>query len=479
MFVNLLAIVSIGNLVGGKLIKIVGNSVLDAAEEQKARLIAASQGSLAGRGVTPSAQALRERIDALIDLQAQRSKKMRADTVRSAASTLDGFLAMLLTAVTNRKSAGYVHHSLSTNAFSSSKGSTVPYRLFISCLDGMKLHGLVEHVNGFNKVEDWDGERLNRGGREARFRATDKLWAMAETEGITAANVLSHYSVPLGIRELISFRERKSGFGKKGKRIFPPITEELKGLFSEMKQLNDWLRLHSYSFGPAPVLYRVFNNADDPDFLFNKGGRLYVRTLTTRDQGEEKAQGYQALGSSERGLMMINDEAVQELDIKSSQPTILYGLTGTPLPSGDIYNIAGIPRVVVKSLVTAMIGQGRTTLSSWPKGAKAQLRETLGINEHMARKRYPLRVVVDAIVAKIPPLSLLDPKVMHWAELHYIESRVILTAMQRLQVDYSILALPVHDSLIVPVSGAERAEQVLKECFYDIVGIEPRIERKH
>lgn len=469
----------IGNTTDHKLTKLLENNVLNSDADQKTRLIAAAQGSLSGKALTPNAQALRSRVDAIVDLQAQRQRRMKKGVVHSAAATLDGFLAMLLSAASNRKSAGYVHHTLDSKAFSVSKGATASYRLFMEYLKGMKRHGLVEHVEGFNRNEMMGDGRIDWGGREARFRATPALWSIAETEWITAANVLLHYSLPLGVRDLISFRKRKTGQGKKAKRMFLPTSDELQRIFSEVEQLKAGLAVHVFSFGPAPVLYRVFNNADAPDFAFNKGGRFYVRTQGTVEGEEDEAESYQAMKADQRARITIDGEPVQELDIKSSHPTILYALAKQRLPDRDLYAVADIPREIVKKLVTAMIGQGRAELASWPRGLKAELCEELGITEHAARKRFPLGRLVEQIIEAIPPLRLLDPKRMSWAELQFLESRVILAAMQRLQAEHGVPALPVDDSLIVPAKATEIAEAVLKECFHIIVGIEPRIERKH
>jgi hypothetical protein len=61
-----------------------------------------------------------------------------------------------------------------------------------------------------------------------------------------------------------------------------------------------------------------------------------------------------------------------------------------------------------------------------------------------------------------------------WADLMFIESKAMLGAMVQL-MNEGIPSLTVHDSLIVPVSKEEIAEQVLREHYLKETGVVPAL----
>jgi hypothetical protein len=67
---------------------------------------------------------------------------------------------------------------------------------------------------------------------------------------------------------------------------------------------------------------------------------------------------------------------------------------------------------------------------------------------------------------------------MPWSYGHlmFSESRVIISTMLRLAREHDTLALPVHDSLIVPRSKEEIAERILDEQFTQIIGVKPTLK---
>jgi hypothetical protein len=67
---------------------------------------------------------------------------------------------------------------------------------------------------------------------------------------------------------------------------------------------------------------------------------------------------------------------------------------------------------------------------------------------------------------------------MPWSfgHLMFRESRVIISTMLRLAREHNIPAAPVHDSLLVPRSKEEIAEQILNEQFTQIIGVKPTLK---
>jgi hypothetical protein len=58
----------------------------------------------------------------------------------------------------------------------------------------------------------------------------------------------------------------------------------------------------------------------------------------------------------------------------------------------------------------------------------------------------------------------------------YIESEAIIGAMLTLMRDHQVPSLPVHDSLIVPVSKFEVAKGALIDNFREQTGVAPTVE---
>jgi hypothetical protein len=65
-----------------------------------------------------------------------------------------------------------------------------------------------------------------------------------------------------------------------------------------------------------------------------------------------------------------------------------------------------------------------------------------------------------------------------WGDLQFIEGEVIVEAVHTLTVIHGVPALPVHDSIIVPISQRAIAEAVLSAASERHVGIRPFLEAK-
>ena len=209
--------------------------------------------------------------------------------------------------------------------------------------------------------------------------------------------------------------------------------------------------------GCAPVAWRrIFNGS------FHKGGRWYA-------VGNDS---YQHMSKEGRLGITINGEDVAEVDVKASHLTCLYGLLGQPFNrTHDPYLIGELPRVVVKAWVTATIGNGKP-LGKWSNQAKARALE-YGID----LKQFKVREVGKLILDRHPILSQLHELGINSLDLAAKEAEAITKAMFRL-TEEGILALPVHDSLIVPKSAIGKTKLVLGESFTEVVQVSPMLEVK-
>ncbi|MCF8710423.1 hypothetical protein L3X40_21585 [Rhizorhapis sp. SPR117] len=212
------------------------------------------------------------------------------------------------------------------------------------------------------------------------------------------------------------------------------------------------------------AFHRLFNQGDAAGFNWNKGGRLY-----------SLGGGYQSYPQTDRKLIKINGEPVVEIDIRASHLTILHALMKIPFdPSTDPYGIADLPRSVVKSWVTMTLGNDKFQ-EKWSDGAKERFQEEFG---QKLQAEYPLKETRTKILSRLPILSNWETSPYRWGELQYLESCAIIDAVHKLAMVHKVCALPVHDSLIVPISQQAIAEKVLKEEFNRHIGVVPIITVK-
>jgi hypothetical protein len=225
-----------------------------------------------------------------------------------------------------------------------------------------------------------------------------------------------------------------------------------------MLELNAFLEGFTLEHGTHRGFFRGYNNGDRPGFDFDRGGRIY-------SAGEDS---YQNLPSDERLKLTINGEAVAEVDVRASFITILYAMHKLHF-EGDPYVISGLGiegRQAVKMFVAATVGNG-APIEKWSRKHAKDFFEDTGLK---LRKRWPLSLVAQATLEKHAPLRRLNEPIKgrkrDWSDLMWIESQAILKTMLDLKRKYQVPSYPVHDSLIVPKSKADRTVKQLKAHYF-------------
>jgi len=249
---------------------------------------------------------------------------------------------------------------------------------------------------------------------------------------------------------------------------------------NRIQRLNDyWLRhpLELPNGHAAACATRVFH-----DGRLDAGGRLYG-AWTGLDQKDSRLN------------CTIDSEAVVEIDIRASQPTLLSSLLGFKLgglgPQGgwdDVYGelskLASTDhwrtladdtldvidhikrnRSAAKGVVMALIGSGL------PLKAKAttELVTELGLTPEgwsFFRNRLVATVpALNELEARYDEKGNLDGYINGPGFLSYHESEMMLSTLEAL-VDLDIPAYSVHDCLIVKVSDATVAAKIFRETIY-------------
>jgi hypothetical protein len=229
-------------------------------------------------------------------------------------------------------------------------------------------------------------------------------------------------------------------------------------LWDEIQELNTFLEGFTLEHGTHRGFFRGYNNGDYPEFDFDRGGRIY-------SAGEDS---YQNLPSDERLKLTINGEAVAEVDVRASFITILYAMHKLEF-EGDPYVISGLGiegRQAVKMFVAATIGNG-APIEKWSRKHSKDFFEDTGLK---LGKRWPLSLVAQTTLKKHPVLRKLDQPIKgrkrDWSDLMWIESQAILRTMIDLKRNYQVPSYPVHDSLIVPKSKADRTVRQLRVHYF-------------
>lgn len=202
---------------------------------------------------------------------------------------------------------------------------------------------------------------------------------------------------------------------------------------------------------------RIFNGD------YQSGGRLYDGFWET-------------MPKENRSHIRIDGQPIAVVDYGQMHLRLAYAIAGKKPPPGDLYDFTGEDhlrddwptlRVARKRLVSALI-TAKGPLKQWP-GSPSE--------------RQQIRA---AFLAGTKPRDAMNAIKQHhhavaaeWFEngrnliLHRIESDILVTVLWRL-AERNIIALPIHDSVIVRHDLAEIAQRIMEE---EADGIPAKIER--
>lgn len=375
-------------------------------------------------------------------------------------------------------------------------------RLFGTVMDRLVADGLVAHKRGLH-LAPHPNMRMGQGARgwAARYWPTAALLRLAEAEGLSPANIARAFRVPASHRStpddpgspalvaLRPFRTRRwtawrgatsppSARSEALTALEVPPPPEVLIWQAEVAAQNALAATMRVTFPGAhpcypPSWYRVFSGS------WRLQGRWYA-TGQGADLEAGQVGSYAGLPAVQRAQLRIDGAPVVELDVNASHLTLLLGLLGSGLADGDPYEGLGYPRAVIKQWVLEVCGKGRSPrrwASGLPKEAPARAYRIEEVGRAVMR-RYPAleqpeRVVPADLVAEAnrPAAGLVT---------HYLAAQEAMAISQALSMlrSQGILALPVHDSLIVPHWAEGAARHALQVSIRAICGLVPRVTRK-
>ncbi len=366
-----------------------------------------------------------------------------------------------------RRSPKLVFQSLDKVSFT---GTDVSARQFVPAMKSLQGAGLVTHWRVFRRGRDANAWLAGR------YYPTQELLDLAQRHGVEPASVRTDFRIrppaPDAWKKVPRVKQpvRLTSLGKtqnlRPRSIpFDPKQPSIAKRIAEVEEHNAFAAGFDVQGCVPPRWHRAFRGN------WGLGGRWY--------SAGPAGMHYQNMPEARRlAEITINGEPVAELDIHACNLTLAHGALGIPVPDGDLYDLGSeLPRNAVKTFINASIGNG-APLKAWPedhreKMAKLGHRTPARISEAVLA-RYPFfrHKLLDIALAQM--IEGIHPSKLAIHRCEWLESAVITEVMRTLRAD-GVLALPMHDGIIVPVSAAERAKALLLDAGERIAKVQLRV----
>lgn len=281
--------------------------------------------------------------------------------------------------------------------------------------------------------------------RSTTIKAVGRLISLIESYAVTPED----FGVDLQ-QEVIILKRGKEDFWEGGKRIEYEDTQETVRLREQMYAINCWLAdAEIYCMSAVPgiddtdrLLKRIFNAG-----RFDRGGRLFG--------------GFWQRMKKEHRLddIVIGEDEVVELDYGQMGPRILYGHVGAEMPPGDPYDMGDrrFPRDGIKKVFNAMVAAAEP-LKRFPRGTRKHFDSNTRFNE-----------VAGRIIEAHPALTdvFYQGLALH---VQFIESEILVELLLDLKAA-DIVALPIHDAVLVSASDKDYVTERMLAIFQQRTGV--------
>jgi hypothetical protein len=311
-------------------------------------------------------------------------------------------------------------------------------------------------------------EKSKRRGHVSTITASAKLLALLEASDIRPAHIGRAEGEELiivnrttrGFVSRLEDGEEVVRYGKATHRVdYVREVTALRRTREDLKALNRFLQAAGLQFlGDDPTidtsqrtLKRVLSLPGDVhvhSFKFNTGGRLF-------------GGWWQRVPRDQRHLIRINAEPVAEVDYSQLFPRLACLKAGVTLPLGDVYAVPGFEpyRAGIKKVVNALIF-----------ASKPMVRLPKDISNDELPADLKLHDIRSILLAHQPLLAAGFEKGLGLG-LMFLESTILLVVLKRLMTQ-RVIALPLHDAVIVPVSKIPEATKAMASSALEVVGTE-------
>jgi hypothetical protein len=254
-----------------------------------------------------------------------------------------------------------------------------------------------------------------------------------------------------------------------------PVTNAIR---DEVRHVNAFLDAADIVFLDDSLLPRV----DAFDRALTRHFNLREADIEERfDQGGRLFGGFWInLASGRRSHIRIQGEPIADLDFKNMFARLAYAEIGATPPEGDLYAIEGLEeyRSGVKMAFNVFLWDDSLRRKNWPKNKDTDKEEMgVGVGSDEDAKRDPRgaaaavearlpagwenpRRLRDALLARHPALAGAFGRALGY-RLMFNESTILLAVLDEL-MRRSIVALPLHDGLMVARSRASEAKGIME-----------------
>ncbi len=355
------------------------------------------------------------------------------------------------------------------------RGALVSYDNYCVAMDGLIALGLVGLVaTGKRFSRDFGGGMVTPGGHAPRYRPVQSLLEAATEAGVVPATVGADWQpvpsrVPPRVSEPVIVKALKV-YGQRDSLKLPAarLGNALGALQASVEAANAFAAEHDVRGCLPPRWSRHWFECPE----------LYGRWHAAGHEG-----AYQSMRPGDRLGITIDGAAVVEVDVSAAHLTIMLGLLGKTVAAADPYAvISQIPRSVLKHWVLVTLGKGLP-----PKAWSAK-----DLHECPETADYPIAAVAHALTTAYPFLSAPAAAVLTQAgldalshlgapqrllthRLMAIEATAISDAIVALR-SKGVLALPIHDSLLVPLAARGATMAAMGAAFVRHAGIVPTLK---
>lgn len=197
------------------------------------------------------------------------------------------------------------------------------------------------------------------------------------------------------------------------------------------------------------------------------GKQVFERVWLVKHQArwfQKGIHGYQSLPKRERKCLLINGERTVELDYKNLHPNLLLNMVGSPCDS-SLYEhvlrdlglrVCKSRRKALKLIVLVAINIG--SASAFTRYVREKMTETIGV------LGVPPSLIRKSLKKLYPMLSPFICTGKHALMLQQKDSEIMEDVLETLAGD-GVVALPLHDSVIVPAQHKESAKRTMIDCY--------------
>lgn len=278
-------------------------------------------------------------------------------------------------------------------------------------------------------------------------------------------NLITEHSISLAdlmqdcTQETIILKSTKEGYFDAGERLEYKDSEHTNRYRSELLEINTWLA-QSDICSDDPSSTRILDTSDRllkryfSNNSFESGGRFF-------------GGFWQAMSKAHRtDNIVISEESITTLDYSQAAPRIAYGIANASPPEGDAYTLPSgrYNRKDIKTIFNAMIYADHP-LTRFPKGTKKEF-----------GRRTRFADVSNEIFSFHQPISHLFGKGVG-LQLMFLESQILMSALLECK-NHDIVALPVHDALIVARSNKKIVKEIMLTAFNKIANTQGKVEEE-